>query len=30
MRFTIEIDVNILIAQLNRSAADLSEILMIR
>ena len=27
--FIIEIDVNILIAQLNRSAADLSEILMI-
>ena len=30
VRFTIEIDVNILIAQLNRSAADLSEILMTR
>ena len=30
MRFTIEIDVNILIVQLNHSAADLSEILMTR
>ena len=30
MRFTIEIDVNILITQLNRSAVDLSEILMTR
>ena len=30
VRFIIEIDVNTLIAQLNRSAADLSEILMIR
>ena len=30
VRFTIEIDVNILIVQLNRSVADLSEILMIR
>ena len=30
MRFIIEIDVNILIVQLNRSAADLSEILMTR
>ena len=29
MRFIIEIDVNILIAQLNRSAVDFSEILMI-
>ena len=28
MRFIIEIDVNTLIVQLNRSAADLSEILM--
>ena len=30
MRFTIEIDINILIAQLNRSVADLSKILMTR
>ena len=30
MRFTIEIDVNILIVQFNRSVADVSEILMIR
>ena len=30
VRFIIEIDVNILIAQLNRSAVDLSEVLMIR
>ena len=30
VRFTIEIDVNILIAQLNHSAVDLSEALMIR
>ena len=30
MRFTIEIDVNILITQFNRSAADFSEILMTR
>ena len=30
MRFIIEIDVNILIIQLNRSAADLSEVLMTR
>ena len=30
VQFIIEIDVNILIAQLNRSAADLSEILMTR
>ena len=30
MRFIIEIDINILIVQLNRSVADLSEILMIR
>ena len=30
IRFTIEIDVNILITQLNRSAVDLSEILMTR
>ena len=30
MRFIIEIDVNTLIIQLNRSAADFSEILIIR
>ena len=30
VRFTIEIDVNILIAQLNRSAADFSEVLVTR
>ena len=30
VRFIIEIDVNILIAQLNRSAANLSKILMTR